>query len=75
MFSCSVFHADSEFRVGFSKKVDLEVDKVQVLQEGQGQKLIFFSESESKTILKIIFGLKKKKKILKFFFSHKGPPC
>ena len=57
MFSCSVFHADSEFRVGFSKKVDLEVDKVQVLQEGQGQKIFFFSESASKTILKFIFGL------------------
>ena len=69
MFSCSVFHADSEFRVGFSKKVDLEVDKVQVLQEGQGQKLIFFSESASKTILKIIFGLKKKKNFEIFFFA------
>ena len=51
MFSSSVFDADSEFCVSFSKKVDLEVDKVQVLQEGQGQKIIFFSESASKTYL------------------------
>ena len=36
MFSCSVFDAESEFHVSFSKKVDLGVDKVQVLQEGQG---------------------------------------
>ena len=56
MFSSSVFDADSEFRVSFSKKVDLEVDKVQVLQEGQSQKIIFFSESASKTNLKFIFG-------------------
>ena len=48
MFSCSVFDADSEFRVSFSKKGDLEVDKVQVLQEGQGQKIISFSESAYK---------------------------
>ena len=75
MFSCTVFQADSEFRVSFSKKVDLEVDKVQVLQEGQGQKIIFFSESASKTIFNFVFGLKKKKKFLQFFFSHKGPPC
>ena len=51
MFSCSVFHADSEFRVSFLKKVDLGVDKVQVLQEGQGQKIIFFSESATKIFL------------------------
>ena len=68
MFSCSVFHVDSEFRVSFSKKVDLEVDKVQVLQEGQGQKIIFFSESASKTILNFIFGLKKKKKFFGILF-------
>ena len=68
MFSCSVFHADSEFHVSFSKKVDLEVDKVQVLQEGQGQKIIFFSESASKTIFKFIFGLKKKKNFFAIFF-------
>ena len=68
MFSCSVFDADSEFRVSFSKKVDLEVDKVQVLQEGQGQKIIFFSESASKTIFKFIFCLKKKKKNFSIFF-------
>jgi len=43
MFSGSVFYADSEFRISFAKKVDLGGDKVQVPQEGQGQKLIFFS--------------------------------
>ena len=68
MFSCSVFDADSEFRVSFSKKVDLKVDKVQVLQEGQGQKIYFFSESASKTFLKFIFGLKKKKNFFGIFF-------
>ena len=74
MFSCSVFHADSEFRVSFSKKVDLGVDKVQVLQEGQGQKIIFFSESASKTVLKFIFCFKKKKKFWDFFFRIRVPP-
>ena len=64
MFSCSVFHADSEFRVGFSKKVDLEVDKVQVLQEGQGQKIIFFN----KNYLKNHIWFKKKKKNFEIFF-------
>ena len=68
MFSSSVFDADSEFRVSFSKKVDLEVDKVQVLQEGQGQKIIFFSESASETIFNFIFGLKKKKNFIAIFF-------
>jgi len=68
MFSCSVFDAESEFRVSFWKKVDLEVDKVQVLQEGQGQKIIFFSESASKTILEFIFCFKKKKKKFTIFF-------
>ena len=43
MFSGSVFHADSEFYISFAKKVDLGGDKVQVPQEGQGQKIIFFS--------------------------------
>ena len=43
MFSGSVFYADSEFRISFAKKVDLGGDKVQVPQEGQGQKIIFFS--------------------------------
>jgi hypothetical protein len=43
MFSGSVFHADSEFHIGFAKKVDLGGDKIQVPQEGQGQKIIFFS--------------------------------
>ena len=68
MFSSSVFDADSEFCVSFSKKVDLGVDKVQVLQEGQGQKIIFFSESASKTVLKFIFCFKKKKNFLAIFF-------
>ena len=43
MFSCSVFHADSEFHISFAKKIDLRVDNVQVPQEGQGQKITFFS--------------------------------
>jgi len=43
MFSCSVFHADSEFHISFAKNVDLGGDKVQVPQEGKGQKIIFFS--------------------------------
>jgi hypothetical protein len=43
MFSGSVFHADSEFYISFAKKVDLGGDKVQVPQEGQGQKIFFFS--------------------------------
>ena len=68
MFSSSVFDADSEFRVSFLKKIDLEVDKVQVLQEGQGQKIFFFSESASITILKFIIGFKKKKNFLAIFF-------
>ena len=48
MFSCSVFDADYEFRVSFSKKFDLKVDKVQVLQDGLSQKKIFFCNQHQK---------------------------
>ena len=63
MFSGSDFNDDSEFCISFATKVDLGGDKVQVPQEGQGQKIIFFSESAPKYVLEFIFGLKKN-----FFF-------
>ncbi len=43
MFSGSVFHADSEFYISFGQKDDFGGEKVQVPQEGQGQKIFFFS--------------------------------